>query len=150
MYAFPYLTVAYGAEGSQYARQETTVNKLVDLKKVEKERQRRIQELEKQISKLKEVLESPLETEDQEKLDAELVRQKQTTRGSIAEGPYRPTHVRNTRNSKLNYPRWIIRDDKTMTPKPQFGASTKVINRSTSYSSGSPEAHRPVAKSPTP
>ncbi|KAF9651246.1 P-loop containing nucleoside triphosphate hydrolase protein [Thelephora ganbajun] len=54
------------------ARQEGIINKLVDLRKAEKERQRRIQELEKQISKLRETLESPLETEDQEKLEAEL------------------------------------------------------------------------------
>ena len=39
----------------------------------EKERQKKIQEIEKHIDKLKEILESPVETEDQEKLDAELV-----------------------------------------------------------------------------
>jgi len=64
----------HGAKDSQCSRQEATINKLVDLRKSEKDRQKRIQELEKQISKLKEILESPIETEDQEKLDAELVR----------------------------------------------------------------------------
>ena len=70
----PNFTIVHGAEYSQCTRQEAIINKLVDLRKAEKERQKRIQELEKQISKLKEILESPLETEDQEKLDAELVR----------------------------------------------------------------------------
>jgi len=74
LYAFPYLYYSPWAEDSQCARQEAVINKLVDLKKAEKERQKRVQELEKQISKLKEILESPLETEDLEKLDAELVR----------------------------------------------------------------------------
>lgn len=74
MYVSPALITVYGTEDFQCSRQENFINKLVDLRKAEKERQRRIQELEKQISRLKEVLESPLETEDQEKLDAELVR----------------------------------------------------------------------------
>lgn len=80
MYAFLsfILTTAHGPDDSQCGRQEGVINKLVDLRKAEKERQRRIQELERQISKLKEVLESPLETEDQEQLDAELVRLVQT------------------------------------------------------------------------
>lgn len=73
-YAFPYPSHPPWAEDSQNSHQETLINKLVDLRKAEKERQKRIQELEKQISKYKEILESPLETEDQEKLDAELVR----------------------------------------------------------------------------
>ncbi|KAF9780049.1 P-loop containing nucleoside triphosphate hydrolase protein [Thelephora terrestris] len=54
------------------ARQESIMNKLIGLKRAEKERQRHIQELEKQISRLKEIAESPLETEDQANLDAEL------------------------------------------------------------------------------
>lgn len=66
-----------GAEDFQTSRQDRLITSLAHLKKGEKERQKRIQELEKQICKLKEVLETPPETEDQEKLDAELVSQKQ-------------------------------------------------------------------------
>jgi hypothetical protein len=54
------------------------MNKLIGLKRAEKERQRHIQELEKQISRLKEIAESPLETEDLVNLDAELVSTAQT------------------------------------------------------------------------
>lgn len=53
-------------------RQEEIINKLASLRKAEKERQKKIQEIEKQIDKLKEILETPVETEDQEKLDDEL------------------------------------------------------------------------------
>lgn len=68
-----YLATNREAEISQCARQESIINKLVGLKRAEKERQKHIQELEKQIGKLKETMESPLETEDQGRLDAELV-----------------------------------------------------------------------------
>lgn len=73
------LSGVLGVEIFQSSRQDRLINSLVHLKKGEKERQRRIQELEKQICKLKEVLETPLETEDQEKLDAELVSQRRIT-----------------------------------------------------------------------
>jgi hypothetical protein len=63
------------------------MDKLLELRKREKERQKRIQELEKQINKLKEILESPLEAEDQEKLDAELVSPTKITKGLIVESP---------------------------------------------------------------
>lgn len=87
LYAFPYPPAAHGTEDPQCNRQEAALNRLVDLKRTERERQKRIQELEKQISKLKEVLESPLETEDQEKLDAELVRLMQIARDPTTDGP---------------------------------------------------------------
>jgi len=101
---FLYLYYGSWTEYSQCGRQEAIFNKLVDLRKAEKERQRRVQELEKQISKLKEVLESPLETEDQEKLDAELVRPIQTVKGSVVDNLCSITREGNMRNSKLSSP----------------------------------------------
>lgn len=120
------------AEVSQCARQEVAIGKLVDLKKEEKERQRRIKELEKQISKLREILESPLETEDQQTLDAELASLMRTIEGLIAENPRRTTHVRNMRNSGPSCPRWITRGGKTVMPKLLSGPSAKFTNNSKS------------------
>lgn len=78
LYALPRVL---GTENFQSSRQDRLITSLAHLKKGEKERQRRIQDLEKQICKLKEVLETPLETEDQEKLDAELVSQRRIMEG---------------------------------------------------------------------
>lgn len=72
LYAFHTLDKTHETELSQCARQEVVISKLVHLRRAEKERLKDIQESEKQINKLKEIMESPLETEDQENLDAEL------------------------------------------------------------------------------
>lgn len=99
LYAFPSLLKLHETEVSQCGRQEVAINKIVQLRKKEKENQRRIQELQKQIGKLKDILNSPLETEDQELLDAELVSSTHTAKakGSITENHSRTMHAQSTR-----------------------------------------------------